>query len=241
MKGCGRNWGRNAIGACLTRRSAYTIPFAASLLRYRLCALFRTTCSFDEINQGRFRWQLHRHSSDINPERIPIGLEPEGPTLLGMVLHFVWRWLCTLSTKQSRFLSVYNPTVIALRAKRPWLPFPIFTFGVWLAGLVAAVVLLLCLSVLVAAALAGCGPWASSSPSSCSRMAWVMSWDNLWSHVGIHLVSPTYAGFYSSRLWWRLQSTCSARYETGKDKRMKEGRNGGFNAAIVGSMGMNGG
>jgi hypothetical protein len=47
------------------------------------------------------------------------------------------------------FLSVYNPTVMALRAKRPWLPFPVFTFGVWLAGLMAATVLLLCLSVFV--------------------------------------------------------------------------------------------
>jgi hypothetical protein len=47
------------------------------------------------------------------------------------------------------FLSVYNPTVMVLREKRPWLPFPVFTFGVWLAGLVGANVLLLCLSVFV--------------------------------------------------------------------------------------------
>jgi hypothetical protein len=47
------------------------------------------------------------------------------------------------------FLSVYNPTVVALRAKRPWLPFPVFTFGVWLAGLVVVNILLLCLSVFV--------------------------------------------------------------------------------------------
>jgi hypothetical protein len=47
------------------------------------------------------------------------------------------------------FLSVYNPTVIALRKSRPWLPFPVFSFGVWLAGLVAANVLLLCLSIFV--------------------------------------------------------------------------------------------
>jgi hypothetical protein len=47
------------------------------------------------------------------------------------------------------FLSIYNPTVLALRKKRPWLPLPVFTFGVWLAGLVAATVVLLCLSVFI--------------------------------------------------------------------------------------------
>ena len=44
------------------------------------------------------------------------------------------------------FLSVYNPTVLALRRRIPWLPLPTFTFPVWLAGLIAAVILLLCLS-----------------------------------------------------------------------------------------------
>ena len=70
---------------------------------------------------------------------------------------FFWGWiaLClalalhVVDEASTGFLSVYNPTVMALRAKRPWLPFPIFTFGVWLAGLVAAVVLLLGLSIFV--------------------------------------------------------------------------------------------
>ena len=44
------------------------------------------------------------------------------------------------------FLTVYNPTVRILRARFPFLPLPTFTFGVWLGGLVAAVVLLLALS-----------------------------------------------------------------------------------------------
>lgn len=70
-------------------------------------------------------------------------------------LFWAWIALClalalhVLDEAKTGFLSVYNPTVIALRAKQPWLPFPVFTFGVWLAGLVAAVVLLLCLSVFV--------------------------------------------------------------------------------------------
>ncbi len=45
------------------------------------------------------------------------------------------------------FLSVYNPTVASLRARFPWWPMPTFGFKEWLAGLVAAVVVLLCLSV----------------------------------------------------------------------------------------------
>ena len=44
------------------------------------------------------------------------------------------------------FLSVYNPTVEAIRARYPWVPLPTFTFEVWLAGLILAVVLLLVLS-----------------------------------------------------------------------------------------------
>ena len=44
------------------------------------------------------------------------------------------------------FLSVYNPTVKALRARAPWLPLPTFVFYTWLLGLSAGVVLLLLLS-----------------------------------------------------------------------------------------------
>ena len=44
------------------------------------------------------------------------------------------------------FLTLYNPTVRGIRERFPWLPLPTFTFGVWLAGLAAAVVLLLLLT-----------------------------------------------------------------------------------------------
>ena len=40
------------------------------------------------------------------------------------------------------FLSVYNPTVIALRAKLGFWPMPTFTFRVWLTGLIVLVALL---------------------------------------------------------------------------------------------------
>lgn len=47
------------------------------------------------------------------------------------------------------FLSVYNPTVIALRARLGFWPMPTFGFREWLTGLIAACVILLALSPLV--------------------------------------------------------------------------------------------
>jgi hypothetical protein len=44
------------------------------------------------------------------------------------------------------FLNVYNPTVLALRGRIPWLPLPVFRSEIWLAGLVAGILLLIALS-----------------------------------------------------------------------------------------------
>jgi hypothetical protein len=44
------------------------------------------------------------------------------------------------------FLSLYNPTVEALRARFPWFPMPVFTFDVWITGLILLVVVLLLLA-----------------------------------------------------------------------------------------------
>ncbi len=44
------------------------------------------------------------------------------------------------------FLSFYNPNVLAIRARFPFLPLPTFTFREWLGGLTAAIVLLICLT-----------------------------------------------------------------------------------------------
>ena len=41
------------------------------------------------------------------------------------------------------FLAFYNPVVTELRSRWGWFPMPTFSFGPWLAGLVALVVLLL--------------------------------------------------------------------------------------------------
>jgi hypothetical protein len=44
------------------------------------------------------------------------------------------------------FLTVYNPTVLALRAKLGFWPMPTFTFQQWLTGLAAGILLLALLS-----------------------------------------------------------------------------------------------
>lgn len=47
--------------------------------------------------------------------------------------------LHVLDEATSGFLGVYNPTVIALRARWGWFPMPSFTFRGWLTGLIAGV------------------------------------------------------------------------------------------------------
>jgi hypothetical protein len=44
------------------------------------------------------------------------------------------------------FLAVYNPTVIAMRARYPWFPMPTFEFREWVIGLIVACVVLLALT-----------------------------------------------------------------------------------------------
>ncbi|HZI23293.1 MAG TPA: HXXEE domain-containing protein [Gemmatimonadales bacterium] len=53
------------------------------------------------------------------------------------------------------FLSVYNPTVRAIRARVPFLPLPTYTFGVWLTGLIVAVLVLASLTPAAARGAAG--------------------------------------------------------------------------------------
>jgi hypothetical protein len=66
-----------------------------------------------------------------------------------------WLVLCAalalhvLDEALTGFLKVYNPTVVAIRAELPWLPLPVFRFETWIAGLIAAIIVLLALSVFV--------------------------------------------------------------------------------------------
>jgi hypothetical protein len=47
------------------------------------------------------------------------------------------------------FLDFYNPLVRQIRSSLPWIPMPTFTFGIWLTGLIALVVLLVLLAPVV--------------------------------------------------------------------------------------------
>ncbi len=47
------------------------------------------------------------------------------------------------------FLALYNPAVLAIRERQPWLPLPTFTFETWLALLIFAVVALVAASYFV--------------------------------------------------------------------------------------------
>jgi hypothetical protein len=62
------------------------------------------------------------------------------------------------------FLGVYNPTVIAMRAKLSWFPMPPFKYREWLVGLVAANVLLLALT-----------PFAYRNSRALRPLAWLFA------------------------------------------------------------------
>jgi hypothetical protein len=67
---------------------------------------------------------------------------------------FGWAWIAfalalgvhVADEASHDFLSVYNPMVKAIRTRLPFLPLPQFSFGRWLGGLIAGIVLLLALS-----------------------------------------------------------------------------------------------
>ncbi|HYM74555.1 MAG TPA: hypothetical protein VE377_01140 [Candidatus Dormibacteraeota bacterium] len=58
--------------------------------------------------------------------------------------------LHVLDEATTGFLSVYNPTVTAMRARWGWFPMPTFEFREWLAGLVVAVAVCFALTPLAA-------------------------------------------------------------------------------------------
>ena len=78
------------------------------------------------------------------------------PTIIDAPSHkgFGWAWmaLCAalaihvVDEASTDFLSVYNPAVLAIRSRVPLIPLPTFTFNLWLAGLIAAVIVLFSLS-----------------------------------------------------------------------------------------------
>jgi hypothetical protein len=118
------------------------------------------------------------------------------------------------------FLSVYNPTVLAMRERFPWFPMPVFTFRPWLSGLVTLVVLLFCLS-----------PLAFRRASWLRYVAWPLAFIMLLNAAG-HTLGTIFGqtvssvrfarpmpGFYSSPflaaaslfLMWSLRKTAGAK------------------------------
>jgi uncharacterized protein with HXXEE motif len=78
------------------------------------------------------------------------------------------------------FLGFYNPFVQSIRLRIPWFPMPVFTFGVWLAGLI--------LLVLILAAL---GPAVRRGAAGTRLASWVFSGIMLLNGFG-HLFGSLY-------------------------------------------------
>ncbi len=66
-----------------------------------------------------------------------------------------WAALCAafalhvIDEAANNFLTWYNPNALAIRARAPWLPIPVFTFRVWITSLAIAVLALAALTPLV--------------------------------------------------------------------------------------------
>ena len=66
-----------------------------------------------------------------------------------------WAGLCgafalhVVDEATNDFLRWYNPNVLAIRARVPWLPIPTFSFAVWISGLTIAVLALAALTPVV--------------------------------------------------------------------------------------------
>ena len=73
----------------------------------------------------------------------PVGAKNFGMAWVALCLAFV---LHVIDEASTGFLSVYNPTVIALRERFAWFPVRTFAFGEWLTGLVLVNLILLLLS-----------------------------------------------------------------------------------------------
>jgi hypothetical protein len=79
-----------------------------------------------------------------------VSLSEQRPSVyrLGVAWVLMWSALAIHVTDEALtgFLSVYNPTVLALRAKLGFWPMPTFEFRVWLTGLILGILLLAALS-----------------------------------------------------------------------------------------------
>src|SRR5579864_6892235 len=109
--------------------------------------------------------------------------------------------LHVLDEAATGFLNIYNPTVVAMRARWPWFPMPTFGFREWLVGLIAGVVLCFALT-----------PFAARGARWLRPLAWfyaLIHFFNALGHtvgtiLGHTVASVTFPrpapGFYSSPL-----------------------------------------
>ena len=97
------------------------------------------------------------------------------------------------------FLGVYNPTVLALRGRVPWLPLPVFSFRLWISGLAVGIAFLFSLSLFLARG----ARWSRPIPYVLS----ILMIANGLSHIAATILGRTVAsvrfprpmpGFYSS-------------------------------------------
>ena len=95
-------------------------------------------------------------------------LKQAPPSLSALGFRSPWFALCVafglhiVDEAATGFLTVYNPTVIILRARWEWFPMPTYDFRGWLSGLIVAWILLLCLTPVAARGCEGCGRWPGS-------------------------------------------------------------------------------
>jgi len=99
------------------------------------------------------------------------------------------------------FLSIYNPTVSAMRERWGWFPMPTFTFREWLVGLISVIVLCFALT-----------PLAARNVRWLRPLAWIYAlifFFNAIGHTSVTILGRTVAsvpvhrpapGFYSSPL-----------------------------------------
>ncbi len=78
----------------------------------------------------------------------PVPIQSPSRFRLGIAWVLMWMVLAVHVTDEALtgFLSVYNPTVLALRAKFGFWPMPTFQFREWLSGLIVGILLLAALS-----------------------------------------------------------------------------------------------
>lgn len=126
------------------------------------------------------------------------------------------------------FLSVYNPTVMAIRERVPWLPLPIFRFDAWLGGLIVADLLLFSLSVFLFRGAKWMRP-------ICWAFAVIMLMNGIGHTLGTifgrTVASVTFPrpmpGFYSSPLSLAASLYLMYRLRTAGDRTDDAGRQGG--------------